>query len=419
MKIVNGFVFVNGEKFEKRTIDIEKDTIAQIHSLDDLCNSSNKWTPKNFFTKNGDSLDGFPNCDIIDATNCYVVPGFLDLHFHGCMGYDFSNGNLNEYKKMAIYQLQNGMTSICPATMTLPEETLLQIVSNGKLIAQTNANGETANFLGFHLEGPFLSKEKKGAQNEKYIMSPDIAMFQRFLEASDGYLKLTTIAPEIDGAMKFIETFHNEVSISLGHTMTDYATALQAFQKGANHVTHLFNAMPGLHHRESGLIGAAFDMLCQKSMYIELICDGIHVSDSMIRSAFALFSDESIVLISDSMSATGMPDGIYSLGGQEVFVEGKSATLKDGTLAGSVTNLYECFLHVVKIGIPLESALKTVTINPAKSIGTDHKYGSIAIGKMADLLILNADLSIRDIIFHGKKWNTDDLLPYKSPKCPR
>lgn len=399
MKIINGRVFINGEKFETGALEISNGHIAHFHSYENLCNLNSRYKGNCGLSHDANIQDH----NILDATGCYVVPGFIDVHFHGCMGEDFSDGDLNGLKKMAAYELQNGITSICPATMTLPEETLLKIVSNGKLMTQSDDQEQMANLVGFHLEGPFLATEKKGAQDDKYILAPDISMFRRFLDASDGYLKLTTIAPELPGAMAFIETFHKEVSISLGHTSTDYETAFLAFQKGANHVTHLFNAMPALHHRESGLIGAAFDMHGQKPIYTELICDGVHVSNPMIRSAFALFSDENIVLISDSMRATGMPDGVYSLGGQEVSVKGNQATLKDGTLAGSVTNLFECFLHAVKIGIPLESALKAVTINPAKSIGVAKDYGSISAGKVADLLVLNSDLTIRDIIFHGEK----------------
>ena len=399
MKIVNGHVFINGEKFEKGILEIDKSHITHFYPCENYYNLNIDCKLNSDLTNHGTFCDQ----NILDATGCYVVPGFIDVHFHGCVGEDFSDGHFDGLNKMAVYELQNGITSICPATMTLPEETLMQVVSNGKLMPQSEIPEKMANLLGFHLEGPFISKEKKGAQDDKYILAPDITMFRKLLDASDGYLKLTTIAPEIPGAMEFIEAFHKEVSISLGHTSTDYETAFLAFQAGANHVTHLFNAMPPLHHRESGLIGAAFDALSEKPIYTELICDGVHVSDPMIRSAFALFSDKSIVLISDSMRATGMPDGVYSLGGQEVSVKGNQATLKDGTLAGSVTNLYNCFLHAVKIGIPLESALKAVTINPAKSIGVDGDYGSISTGKVADLLVLNSDLTIRDIIFHGER----------------
>lgn len=386
MKIINGLVFMNGQHFEKGNLTIADERIA------DFCSICDEKKTLHFYEE-----------EVLDATGCYVVPGFIDIHFHGCMGQDFSDASLQGLCQMASYELQNGITSICPATMTLPEENLQQIVSCSKLFCETKGDKKMANLLGINLEGPFISEQKKGAQNSKYILPPDSAMFKRLLDASQGFLKLTTLAPETKGAMEFIETFHKEVAISLGHTMADYKTASEAFRKGANHVTHLFNAMPLLNHRESGLIGAAFDMTKEKNIYTELICDGIHVSDPVIRSAFALFADNNIVLISDSIRATGMPDGIYSLGQQEVTVKGRRATLKDGTLAGSVTNLYQCFRHAVDAGIPLESALKAVTINPAKSIGADADYGGISMGKMADLLILNPDLSIRNIIFHGVK----------------
>lgn len=407
MKIVNGLVFINNEGFKKGTLDIVGERIAGFGdswNTEELGVRDSRNTGELGFRDNGNT--GGPGCsffdtDSIDASGCYVVPGFIDIHFHGCVGQDFSDGSLAGLCDIAAYELRNGITSICPAAMTLPEEKLSQIVSLGKLFRETHSDRKMANFLGFHLEGPFISHEKRGAQNSKYILPPDIVMFRRLLDASHGYLKLTTIAPEMECAMEFIEAFHKEVSISLGHTMADYHTAIEAFHRGANHVTHLFNAMPSLHHRDSGLIGAAFDMAQEKPVYTELICDGIHVSDPVIRSAFALFSDDNIVLISDSMRATGMPNGVYSLGQQEVSVKSRYATLEDGTLAGSVTNLYECFCHAVEAGIPLESALKAVTINPAKSIQVDDNYGSISAGKIADLLILNPDLSIRDIIFHG------------------
>lgn len=386
MKIVNGLIFVNSEKFQKGNLDILHERIVGFSNYD-----------------KGDVPDYSPlSGDIVDASGCYVVPGLIDIHFHGCVGQDFSDGNLKGLCDIAAYELRNGITSICPATMTLPEEQLMQIVSCSKLFQKDNSHKKMANLIGINLEGPFISEKKKGAQNSKYILSPDIAMFRKLLNAAQGCLKLTTIAPETKGAMEFIETFHKEVAISLGHTTANYETSTEALLKGANHITHLFNAMPELHHRESGLIGAAFDMLKKKNIYAELICDGVHVSSPVIRSAFSLFSDNNIVLISDSIRATGMSDGIYSLGQQEVNVKGRYATLEDETLAGSVTNLYQCFRNAIEIGIPLESALKSATINPAKSIGAEGDYGSISPGKMADLLILNPDLSIRNIIFHGQ-----------------
>ena len=200
--------------------------------------------------------------------------------------------------------------------------------------------------------------------------------------------------------MEFIKEASKDIVISLGHSTADYETATEAFQKGASHVTHLFNAMPPFAHRDTGIVGAAYD---DKKVHVEMICDGIHVSDPMIRAAFCLYTDERIILISDSMRAAGMPDGSYTLGGQDVTVKGRLATLKDGTIAGSVTNLMDCMRHVVKsAGIPLASAVKAATINPARELGIEKAHGQITEGALSNLLILDQDLNIKDIIFKGQ-----------------
>lgn len=382
MIIRNGAVFAHGTAFENKTIEINKDRITA------LCEDSHE-------------------VQMYDATGCYVVPGFVDIHFHGCVGHDFCDMDLDGLIKMAEYELSKGITAICPATMTLPKEDLLNIFSTGRAYAlwcrKQSASGKTSratDLVGINLEGPFISHEKKGAQNPDYIAVPNIELIMELEKTAPGLLKLITIAPETGGALDFIKKMHEKINISLGHTTADYSTAKAAFDAGAKHVTHLFNAMSPLTHRDSGVIGAAFDA---KDIFVELICDGVHLSDTVIRMAFQLFTDERIVLISDSMMATGMPDGRYSLGGLAVDVKGKLATLEDKTLAGSVTNLTDCFRHGVEIGIPLESALKAATINPAKAIGIAEDYGSIDVGKIANILILNKDLSIKDIFFHGKK----------------
>ena len=224
-------------------------------------------------------------------------------------------------------------------------------------------------------------------------------MFLRLLTASDGLIKLITVAPELEHAMDFIREFSSNVRISLGHTTCDYATAALAFSAGAKQITHLYNAMPPFHHREPGLIGAGMDAHATA----ELICDGIHISPSALRAAIALFGADSIIFISDSMMATGMPDGNYTLGGLPVHVTGNLATLADGTLAGSATNLMDCVrTAVTKMNIPLETAIQCATINPAKAIGEDRASGSIEIGKYADLVLLEEDtLAVRTVISHG------------------
>lgn len=383
MLIQNGMVFTGGTRFERTDIEICKDCISRLAVTADR--------------------ESAASCgDIYDAAGCYVIPGLIDLHFHGCDGSDISDHREEGLARIAAYELQNGITAICPATMTLPEEELAAVLSMAKAYQNSPSGYEMpgAELVGIHLEGPFLSKEKRGAQNSDYIQSPDAAFLNRLTKAAPGLVKLITVAPELPGADALISGAAREFVISLGHSTADYQTARRAFTLGARHVTHLFNAMSPFAHRDTGIAGAAFD---DQRVHVELICDGIHVSDSMIRAAFQLYTDDRILLISDSMRAAGMPDGSYTLGGQQVTVRGRLALLADGTIAGSVTNLMDCLRYAVKhAGIPLESALKAATINPARELGLGEKYGQIAPGSYADLVILDADLTIRDILFRGR-----------------
>lgn len=336
----------------------------------------------------------------IDGSGCILIPGLLDIHFHGCVGHDFCDATEEALSRMAEYELKNGITSICPASMTLAEAALIGICKNAVSYRDNWKPGRGSRLCGIHLEGPFLSRKKIGAQNPAYVKAPDAAMFQRLLDASDGLVKLTTIAPEMEHAMDFIRQFSSTVRISVGHTNCDYETASRAFLTGARHMTHLFNTMPPLAHRSPGPIAAGIE---HSHVTPELICDGVHVAPAAVRAAFAMFGDDRIIFISDSMMATGMPDGDYSLGELAVSVQGSYAMLADGTLAGSVTNLMDCLRNAVKeMGIPLESAVKATTINPAKAIGEDKEYGSIEIGKYADCLLLDADtLELKKIFTHG------------------
>jgi N-acetylglucosamine-6-phosphate deacetylase len=335
---------------------------------------------------------------IIDATDLYAIPGLTDIHFHGCAGFDFCDGTKEALDAITQYQLSNGVTTICPATMTLPEESLINICKNAR--DYSNDNGSI--ICGINLEGPFLSEKKKGAQNAAYLHKPDPEMFRRLKEASGDLVKMISIAPELEGAMAFISEVNGEVVLSVAHTTADYDTSLDAFQKGASHVTHLYNAMPPFHHRDPGVIGAAYD---SPRCTVEMICDGIHLHPSVVRATIQMFGKDRVVFVSDSMMACGLPDGTYALGGQEVNVTGKTARLScDGAIAGSVTNLMNCLRTAVNImGVPLETAVQAATINPTKVIGVDHEYGSITVGKMANIILLDQELNIKGIIFKGKR----------------
>lgn len=328
---------------------------------------------------------------VIDAEGLLVLPGLVDIHSHGAAGEDFSDGNPEGLKKILQYEKCCGITSYCPTSMTFPKERLRKIFASIKG-AQTE---EGAKVVGINMEGPFLDPAKKGAHVEEWIAAPDAAFVRELNQDVDGLVRLVTLAPNMKGAEEFIKEMHEEVCISLGHTAADYDCASRAMKLGAHHVTHLYNAMQPFGHRAPGLIGAAMD---DPECMVELICDGYHIHPSAIRAAFRLFGPERVILISDSMRATGMENGTYELGGQEVTVKDRKAVLKDGTLAGSATNLYGCMCKAVEFGIPLEQAIMAATANPARSIGIFDRVGSIRIGKQADLLLVSENLELKRVI---------------------
>ena len=339
---------------------------------------------------------------ILDAAGCYVIPGLVDVHFHGCVGEDFSDATPDGLQKIANYELSQGVTYICPAGMTLPEDQLTAICKNTAAHRAKNSGG--AEVVGAHLEGPFLCMAKKGAQNGDYLHDPDAAMLKRLQEAAEGCVRLVTLAPEQPNSMEFIRAaVEMGVTVSVGHTTADYDTARAAFEAGASHATHLFNAMPPLAHRDPGVIGAAFDV---PHVQPELICDGVHVHGSAVRAAFRLFGKERMILISDSLRATGMPDGEYPFGGQMIEVHGNRATIlgHPETLAGSITSLMGCLRQAVAFGIPTADAVRACTYNPAQSIGIDGRAGTLDVGKEASIVLLDEkDLSIKAIVFKGQR----------------
>lgn len=421
---ITGNIFSPDFQFHKGKLFIENDSIAKVEYAS---------SPDN-------------------AENCYIIPGLIDIHFHGCMGNDFCDGTLDSLDAIAKQEAAWGVTGICPASMTLPPERLCSIMKNAHdfcftgnssntiscdsdvIHAGSNMSNHAADILGIHMEGPFLSFAKKGAQNAAYLHKPDVTLFQQLQDISGGLIKLVDIAPEEEGALAFIRQVSSSCAVSLAHTAADYRTCMKAFQAGATHVSHLFNAMNPFSHREPGLPGAAFDT---PDCDVELICDGIHLSPAAVRMAFRLFSDEHIILISDSMMATGMPDGTYTLGDQFVTVRGNLATLAEtttpasaaptvdsttpasaaptadsittisvasatgGTIAGSATHLADCVCKAVSFGIPLESAIRCATANPARSIGCDDSYGFLKPGYAANVVILNPDLSLKNVILRG------------------
>ncbi len=266
---------------------------------------------RDLFLQNGSFAEPCEG-EIFDAEGLYAIPGLIDLHFHGCAGYDFCDATAQSLDAISASGLSAGVTTICPAAMTYPEEKLAAICQNAAAWRGTGAAP-----AGLQLEGPFLSEAKKGAQNGAWLQKPDAALILRLQEQAHGMIRLLAVAPELPGALSMIRVLRNEVVVFFAHTEADYETAVKAFESGAHQVTHLYNAMPPFLHRNPGVIGAAFDT---PECRVELICDGIHVHPSVVRATFQMFGDDRVILISDSMMATGLPDGTYALGGQTVFV---------------------------------------------------------------------------------------------------
>ncbi len=341
--------------------------------------------------------------EVLDGGGCYAIPGLIDLHFHGCKGYDFCDGTSEAIAKIAEYEASVGVTAICPATMTLPVNELEEILAVAAKYKKENASGGqgAADLVGVNMEGPFISEAKKGAQDERNIISCDAGICRRFLNASEGLVKFVGIAPERnEKAQEFIRQMKDEVHISLAHTNADYDTAMAAFEAGADHAVHLYNAMPAFTHRKPGVVGAVSD---SAHVNAEMICDGVHIHPSVVRATFKMLGADRIVLISDSMRATGMPDGQYTLGGLDVNVAGGKATLvSNGALAGSATNLMESMKTVVKVmGIPLKTAVACASMNPAKCLGIYDEYGSIAPGKKGNVVLLDQDLELKAVVKDG------------------
>lgn len=332
----------------------------------------------------------------LDAAGCYLIPGLVDIHTHAAVGEDASDGSAEGMMKMSRYYAAGGVTSWCPTTMTLkePELTLAMHAIRGFV---RPADG--AKVAGINLEGPFLSLKKCGAQNPDNLHVADAAMFHRLNEASGGLVRLVTVAPEEPGAVEFIREISRTCTVSVGHTTADYATAMAAYEAGASHTTHLFNAMPPLAHRAPGVIGAAFDA----DATVELITDGLHIDPAVIRMTHQLFG-ERLTLISDSLRCAGMPDGEYELGGQPITMRGGKATLTGtDTLAGSSIHLMDGLRRTVSFGVPLESAVTAASLTPAKAIGREGEIGALAPGKRADLVLMDPELNVRAVFVDGKR----------------
>lgn len=333
--------------------------------------------------------DNIP-ADAIDLHGATIIPGLVEVHSHGNSGYDFSDGDYDGLVQMSRYYLQCGVTSFAPASMTLPYDVLEKAFATGRQLAVAAPDG-CSRIRGIQMEGPYFSYKKRGAQNPDYLKAPDFQGFKALFDSCDGLVRIVDIAPELPGAVDFVKQASRLCTVSVAHTDAAYDDAKAVFDAGATHLTHLYNAMPAISHRQPGVIPAAVEA---KNVRAEIICDGHHVHPASVRLAFSMFGGERIVLISDSGRCCGMPEGSkFSLGGQDAWLRDGVARLADGTIACSAAKLYDCMVNTISWGIREEDAVRAATYNPACAIGADNEVGSIETGKQADFLICSPDYS--------------------------
>ncbi len=356
------------------------------------------------FEVTADGKFGAVFCDApdyaVDLEGATVIPGLVEVHSHGNSGCDFSDGDYEGLKQMARFYLSCGVTSFAPASMTLPYDVLSKAFATAKKLSEEQPEG-CSRIRGIQLEGPYFSCKKRGAQNPDYLKEPDFEGFQKLYDDCDGLVRIVDVAPELPGAAEFVSKASKLCTVSVAHTDSDYDHAKTAFASGATHLTHLFNAMPGINHRNPGVIPAAVEC---PSVRAEIICDGLHIHPAVIRMAFSMFGGERMIVVSDSGRCAGQPDGTeFELGGQMATLIDGVARLSDGTIACSATNLWQCLVNCLSFGIQEEDVIRACTYNPACALGVQSEVGSICTGKQADFIICTPDYAKKRVFLAGKE----------------
>lgn len=375
--IVNGKVYLDGV-FQEKTIGIES---GYIHVL-----------PLGQRPEDG--------AKVYDAAGKKVVPGFIDVHSHGAVGVDVNAATAEELEKIGHFMATQGTTSWLCSVLTDTKEQTLWCIDEFKKHKEMEGNG--ANLLGIHLEGPFLAKEFKGAMPEHLLRDADVELLKEYQDAAEGNIRYLTVSPEIDGIVDAIPLIKElDIVVAIGHSGADYDTSMKAIENGAASCTHIFNAMKLLHQHFPAIMGAALE----SDIYCEAICDGRHLHPGVVRLLIKTKGIDRVVAITDSIMAAGLPDGNYKLGVNDVVVvDGDAKLASNGVRAGSTLTTGQALKNIMAFtGRPLEEVLKLLTENPAKLIGVFDKKGSIAEGKDADLVVLDEENNVTDTFVMGKQ----------------
>lgn len=336
--------------------------------------------------------------DIIDASECFVVPGFVDTHMHSAVGKTFIDFDDETYEKITKFEAENGTTSLVPAISAAPKQKLLSCIEYMRECTKKDKEG-CAKVYGMHLEGPFFAEKYKGAHLPENIRNTDLKEFKEYLEVADDCIKIITLAPELPNADEVIkEAVQSGVVVSIGHTDATYEKVLHAVEIGASRGTHLFNAMSPMNHRSPGTVGG----LLFSSAKPEIICDFFHVHKDVVKMVYELKGSDNIIMITDSELGTGFPDGEYTVNGRKIIIKDRKTYTTNGTIAGGTSCMIDGVRNLVSIGIPLQEAVKMASKNPALSAGIYNEIGSISEGKIADIVILDNDYNIKNVILRGK-----------------